>query len=61
MAYSANHIASIDGGNDDENGILYGGPDLPLIEPDARSMGEVVLRRLAASGDAVVVVSIFCC
>lgn len=45
-------------GGIDENGVLYGGDELPLIEPDARSMGEVVLRRLAASGDAVVVVSI---
>lgn len=33
----------------DKHGILYGGPDTPLIEPDCRSLGEVVLRKFAQS------------
>lgn len=42
----------------DEHGVLYGGPDIPLIEADCTSMGEVVLRKLAESRDKVLVVSI---
>lgn len=46
-------------GNDDHgDGVLYGGPDVPLIESDCRSLGEVVLRKLAESKDNELVVSV---
>lgn len=43
----------------DDYGVLYGGPDIPLIEADCQSLGELVLRKLAESGDSELVVSIF--
>lgn len=38
--------------------ILYGGPDSPTLDPDARSLGEVALKKLAENGDNVVLVSV---
>lgn len=38
--------------------ILYGGPDSPSLDPDARSMGEVALKKFADNGDNVVLVSV---
>lgn len=42
----------------DEDGILYGGPDTPLIEADCRSFGEVILRKFAESKDKLLFVSV---
>lgn len=38
--------------------ILYGGPDCPTLDPDARSLGEVALKKFADNGDNVILVSV---
>lgn len=44
-----------------EKNILSGGPEPPLFEADAKSFGEVVLRKLSAYGEAVMFVSTVVC
>lgn len=46
-------------GDDNEKNILYGGPDPPLIDPEARSLGEVILKKLAVNENDVIFVSKF--
>lgn len=41
-----------------EKNILYGGPEPPLIDAEAKSLGEVILKKLSANGDDVIFVSI---
>lgn len=44
-------------GDDNEKNILYGGPDPPLIDPEARSLGEVILKKLTVNENDVIFVS----
>lgn len=44
-------------GDDNEKNILYGGPDPPMIDNDAKSLGEVILKKLAVNGNDVIFVS----
>lgn len=39
-----------------EKNILYGGPEAPLIDADSKSLGEVILKKLACNGDDVMFV-----
>lgn len=41
-----------------EEHILYGGPDPPLIDEDSNSLGEVILKKLAVNGNDAMFVSI---
>lgn len=43
---------------DNEKNILYGGPEPALIDGEAKSFGEVILRKLAVNGNDVMFVSI---
>lgn len=43
--------------NNGEN-ILYGGPEPPLIDEESKSLGEVILKKLAVNGNDVMFVSI---
>lgn len=42
---------------DNEKNILYGGPEPPLIDEESKSLGEVILKRLALDGGDVMFVS----
>lgn len=42
---------------DNEKNILYGGPPPPLIDDESKSLGEVILKRLAVNGNDVIFVS----
>lgn len=42
----------------DEKNILYGGPDPPLIDEEAKSLGEVILKKLRDDADDVMFVSV---
>lgn len=42
--------------SDGEKNILYGGPEPPLIDNESKSLGEVILKKLACNGDDVVFV-----
>lgn len=44
-------------GKDNEKNILYGGPEPELIDAEAKSLGEVILKKLAANGNDVMFVS----
>lgn len=41
-----------------EEHILYGGPDPPLIDEDSNSLGEVILKKLTVNGNDAMFVSI---
>lgn len=45
-------------GEDNKKNILYGGPEPELIDAEAKSLGEVILKKLAANGNDVIFVSI---
>lgn len=44
------------GGINEEN-IVYGGPEPPPIDSQSKSLGEVVLKKLADDGNEVMFVS----
>lgn len=44
-------------GDDNEKNILYGGPDPPMIDSESKSLGEVILKKLAVNGNDVIFVS----
>lgn len=44
-------------GDDNEKNILYGGPDPPMIDNESKSLGEVILKKLAVNGNEVIFVS----
>lgn len=37
--------------------VLYGGPDSPSIDTEAKSLGEVALKKLAENGNEITFVS----
>lgn len=37
--------------------ILYGGPDSKSIVPEAKSLGEAILKKIATNGDEIICVS----
>lgn len=41
----------------EERFVLYGGPDAPSIDPDARSLGETLLKKFAEHGEKNMFVS----
>lgn len=43
--------------SDNEKNILYGGPEPPLIDDESKSLGEVILKRLAVNDNDVIFVS----
>lgn len=44
--------------NTDDKNILYGGPDVDLIDNTSKSLGEVILQKLAENGNEPMFVSI---
>lgn len=44
-------------GDDNEKNILYGGPEPSLIDEESKSLGEVILKKLAINGNDVIFVS----
>lgn len=40
-----------------EENILYGGPEPPLIDDESKSLGEVLLKKLTINPDEVMFVS----
>lgn len=44
--------------NKNEENILYGGPDPPLIDDESQSLGDVLLKKLTINPNDVMFVSI---
>lgn len=40
-----------------EENILYGGPDPPLIDDESQSLGEVLLKKLTINANDIMFVS----
>lgn len=45
--------------DDNEKNILYGGPDPPMIDNESKSLGEVILKKLAVNGNDVIFIDGF--
>lgn len=48
-------------GDDNAKNILYGGPEPELIDAEAKSFGEVILKKLTVNENNVIFVSIKLC
>lgn len=42
----------------EEKNVLYGGPDVPVLDATAKSFGEIALKMFTENGDKVIVVSV---
>lgn len=42
----------------EETNVLYGGPDVPVVDATAKSFGEVALKMFRENGDTIIVVSV---